>query len=149
MCRLWHFPETLSLTHVKRRLLNTVLNRTHRRRTADRHMGVSECQWHSSCEPTEPTGEKAASGLSEAVPQGYIHQSSHKRQAEHLPCRHRQAGTGTLPQAHRGHETGAGHNGTPKGRKRLRMDRAAQQHKGLCKGDCERGNYFCIATHGR
>ena len=38
----------------------------------------------------------AASGLSEAVPQGYIHQSSHKRQAEHLPCRHRQTGAGTL-----------------------------------------------------
>ena len=58
--------------------------------------GVSECQWHSSCEPTEPTGEKAASGLSEAVPQGYIHQSSHKWQAQRLPCRHRQAGAGTL-----------------------------------------------------
>ena len=28
----------------------------------------------------------AASGLFEAVPQSYIHQSSHKRQAEHLPC---------------------------------------------------------------
>ena len=41
--------------------------------------GVSECQWHSSCEPTGPTGEKAASGLSETVPQGYIHESSHKR----------------------------------------------------------------------
>ena len=26
--------------------------------------GVSECQWHSSCELTEPTGEKEASGLS-------------------------------------------------------------------------------------
>ena len=38
----------------------------------------------------------AASGLSEAVPQGYIHQSSHKWQVEHLPCRHQQAGTGTL-----------------------------------------------------
>ena len=38
----------------------------------------------------------AASGLSEAVPQGYIHQSSHKRQTQCLPCRHRQAGTGTL-----------------------------------------------------
>ena len=38
----------------------------------------------------------AASGLSETVPQGYIHESSHKRQAERLSCRHRQAGTGTL-----------------------------------------------------
>ena len=32
----------------------------------------------------------AASGLSEAVPQSYIHQSSHKRQTERLSCRHRQ-----------------------------------------------------------
>ena len=78
MCRLWHFPETLSLTHVKRRLLDTVLNRTRRRRTADRHMGTT------------------TSELSETVPQGYIHQSSHKRQAEYIPCRHRQTGTGTL-----------------------------------------------------
>jgi hypothetical protein len=54
----------------------------------NRHMGVSECRWHSSCEPTEPAGEKAASGLSEAVSQGYIHQASHKRQAGHLSCRH-------------------------------------------------------------
>ena len=43
---------------------------THRSRTADRHMGT------------------AASGLSEAVPQGYIHQSSHKRQTQHLSYRH-------------------------------------------------------------
>ncbi len=28
--------------------------------------------------------------------QGYIHQSSHKWQAEYLPYRHRQAGAGTL-----------------------------------------------------
>ena len=86
-------------------------------------MGVSECQWHSSREPTEPAGEKAASGLSEAVQKGYIHQSSHKREAEYLPCRHQQTGTGTLPQAHRGYETGTGHNRTAKGRKRLRVDR--------------------------
>ena len=33
----------------------------------------------------------AASGLSEAVPQGYIHQSSHKRQAEHFADIDRQA----------------------------------------------------------
>ena len=44
-----------------RRLLNTVLDCTRRRRTANRHMGT------------------AASGLSEAEPQGYIHQSAHKR----------------------------------------------------------------------
>ena len=30
------------------------------------------------------------------IPKGYIHQSSHKRQAQRLPCRHRQAGAGTL-----------------------------------------------------
>ena len=35
-------------------------------------------------------------------------------------------------------------NRTPKGRKHLRMDRAARQHKGMCEGDCERGNYFRI-----
>jgi len=81
-------------------------------------MGVSECQWHSSSEPTEPAGEKAASGLSEAVPQGYIHQPSHKRQAEYIPCRHQQASTGTLPQAYRRFETGTGHNGAAKGRTR-------------------------------
>ena len=55
-----------------------MLNHTRRKRTADRHMGT------------------AASGLSEEVPKGYIHQSSHKRQAQRLPCRHRQAGAGTL-----------------------------------------------------
>ena len=54
----------------------------------------------------------AASGLSEAVPQSYIYQSSNKRQAERLSCRHRQIGTRTLPQAHRGHEAITGHNGT-------------------------------------
>ena len=46
----------------------------------------------------------AASGLSETVPQSYIHQSSHKWQTERLPRRHQRTGTGTLPQAHRGHE---------------------------------------------
>ena len=30
-----------------------------------------------------------------------------------------------------------GHNGTTKGRKCLRMDRAAQKRKGSCKRDCE------------
>lgn len=30
----------------------------------------------------------AALGLSAGVPQNYIHQSSHKRQAQCLPCRH-------------------------------------------------------------
>ena len=53
---------------------------TRRRGTADRHMDMGT----------------AASGLSEAIPQGYIHQSSHKRQAQRLSFRHRQAGTGTL-----------------------------------------------------
>ena len=79
----------------------------------------------------------AASGLSEAVPQSYIHQSSHKWQTERLPRRHQRTGTGTLPQAHRGHEASTGHNGTAKGRKRFRMDRKDEQHIGLCKGDCK------------
>ena len=39
-----------------------------RRRTAGRHMGT------------------ATSALSEAVSQGYIHESSYMRQAEYLPC---------------------------------------------------------------
>ena len=42
-------------------LLNTVLNCACQRRTDDRHLGTT------------------ALGLSEAAPQGYIHQSSHKR----------------------------------------------------------------------
>ena len=50
----------------------------------------------------------AALGLFETAPESYIHQSSRKRQAEHLPCRHRQ--------------TGAGYHGTAKGGKRFRMD---------------------------
>ena len=50
--------------------LNSMYSFTRRRRTADRHMGT------------------AASGLSEAVPQSYIHPSSHKRQAQRLSCRH-------------------------------------------------------------
>ena len=116
-----------------------------RRRTADRRMGVSECQWHSSCELTEPTGEKAASGLSEAILQSYIHQSSYKRQAECLSYQHWQTGAGTLWKAHWGHETGTRHNRTVKGWKRLRMGRTFRQHKSLCKGDCKQGNYFCIS----
>lgn len=36
-------------------------------------------------------------------------------------------------------------NGAPKGRKHLRMDRTAQQYKGLCEGDCERRNHIRIA----
>ena len=79
----------------------------------------------------------AASGLSETVPQSYIHQSSHKWQTERLPRRHQRTGTGTLSQAHRGHEASTGHNGTAKGRKRLRMDRKDEQYIGLCKGDCK------------
>lgn len=49
---------------------NTVLNYTCRRKIDDRHLGTT------------------ALGLSEAAPQGYIHQSSHKRQAQRLSCRH-------------------------------------------------------------
>ena len=59
---------------------------TYWRRTVDRHMVT------------------ATFGLSEAVPQNYIHQSSHKRHAEYLPCQHQQAGTETLWKAHRGNE---------------------------------------------
>ena len=36
-------------------------------------------------------------------------------------------------------------NRTAKGRKRLRMDRTAQQYKGVCEGDCERRNHFRIS----
>ena len=43
-----------------------------------------------------------------------------------------------------GHETGTGHNGTAKGRKRLRMGREDEQHTGLCNGDCKRGNNLRI-----
>ncbi len=39
-------------------------------------------------EKEQPTGEKAASGLSETAPQGYIYQSSYRRQNEYLPCRY-------------------------------------------------------------
>ena len=45
-------------------------------------------------------------------------------------------------------QTGTGQNGTSKGRKRLRMDRTAQHHKGVCKGDCERGNYSNVKDKG-
>lgn len=38
----------------------------------------------------------AALAVSAGVPQSYIHQSSHKRQAQRLPCGDRQAGAGTL-----------------------------------------------------
>ena len=46
--------------------------------------------------------------------------------------------------AHRGHETGTGHNRRAKGRKRLRMGRTSREHKDLCEGDCERGNHLRI-----
>ena len=64
--------------HYLRKWMANMYSLIRRGRTADRHMGAT------------------ASGLSEAVPQGYIHQSSYKRQVERLPCRHRQAGAGTL-----------------------------------------------------
>ena len=44
-----------------------------------------------------------------------------KRQAERLPCRHRQAGAGAHGKAHRADETGAGYHRAAKGGKRLRM----------------------------
>ena len=34
----------------------------------------------------------------------------------------------------------------PKRRKHLRMDRTAQRHKGMCEGDCERGNHIRIGN---
>ncbi len=65
------YKETTALNEI------SLMNETRLRRklkilfkTVDRHMGT------------------AASGLSEAVPQGYIHQCSHKRQAERLSCRY-------------------------------------------------------------
>lgn len=39
MCQLRHFPETLSLTQVKRRLFNSMYRFIRRRRTADRQIG--------------------------------------------------------------------------------------------------------------
>ena len=50
--------------------------------------------------------------------------------------------------AHRGHETGAGHNRIAKGRKCHRMGRTAIQHKGLCKGDCKQGNDLYLDVDG-
>ena len=103
-------------------------------------MGVSERPWHSSSEPTEPAGETAAFELSEAVPKGYIYQSSYKRQAQRLSCRHWQAGAGTLWAAHKGHETRPGHH------------RTAQQQEDLCKGDCIWWNHLRLnskATEGK
>ena len=50
-----------------------------------------------------------------------LHNPAHKRKAERLPCRHRQAGAGAHGKAHGADETGAGYNGTAKGGKRLRM----------------------------
>ena len=46
----------------------------------------------------------------------------HKRQAEQLPCRYRQAGAGAHGKAHRADETGAGYYGAVKGGKRFGMD---------------------------
>ena len=46
---------------------------------------------------------------------------AHKRQAERLPCRHRQAGAGAHGKAHGADETGARYHRAAKGGKRFRM----------------------------
>ena len=78
--RKWqnHYLKNWATDTKGKALYNTVFDCTRRKRTAHRHMGT------------------AAFGLSEAVPKGYIYQSSYNRQAQHLSCRHRQAGAGTL-----------------------------------------------------
>lgn len=76
---------------------------TRRERTAHRRMGA------------------AALAVSERISQSHLHNPAHKRKAERLPCRHRQAGAGAHGKAHGADETGAGYNGTAKGGKRLRM----------------------------
>jgi len=63
--------------------------------------------------------------------------------------RHRQAGAGAHGKAHRADETGAGHHGTAKGRKWLGMDAENEYYTGVCKRDCEKGNYLCISTERR
>ena len=63
----------------------------------------------------------AALAVSERIPQSRLHNPAHKRQAERLPCRHRQAGAGAHGKAHRADETGAGYHRAAKGGKRFRM----------------------------
>ena len=60
---------------------------------------------------------RASLTLSQRIPQRYIYQSTDKRQAEYIPCRHRQAGGGTVLSAGRADETGTGYHGASKGGK--------------------------------
>ena len=59
----------------------------------------------------------AALAVSERVPQSHLHNPVHKRQAERLPCRHRQAGAGIVFSAGRADEAGTGYHRAAKGRK--------------------------------
>ena len=65
-----HEKTHLILAQIKRLPKGKACAVIGRKMAADRHMGTE------------------ALGLSEAVPQGCIHQSSHERQAEYIPCRH-------------------------------------------------------------
>lgn len=67
-----------------------------------------------------------SSAIPEGVSQSYIHQLADNRQAQCLPCRHRQAGERTDGNADRADETGARCYGAIKDRKRLRMGRSVQ-----------------------
>ena len=86
----------------------------------------------------------AALAVSERIPQSRLHNPAHKRQAEQLPRRHRQAGAGAHGKAHRADETDAGYHRAAKGGKRLRMGAENEQHTGVCKRDCGEGNDFYI-----
>lgn len=74
-------------------------------------------------ENEQPIGVWGAEALavSERIPQSHLHNPAHKRQAERLPCRHRQAGARAYGKAHGADETGAGYHGAAKGGKCLRM----------------------------
>ena len=63
----------------------------------------------------------AAFAVSERISQSHLHNPAHKRKAEQLPCRYRQAGAGAHGKAHRTDETGAGYHRAAKGGKRFRM----------------------------
>ena len=86
-------------------------------------MRVSECQWYSNYELTEPTGEKAASGLYEAVRKvTYINLLTSGKLNAYLPDINGQAQERSR-RLIEGMKQAQG-NGMVKRRKRLRMDRA-------------------------
>lgn len=60
--------------------------------------------------------------VSKRIPQSHLHNLAHKRKAERLPGRHRQAGAGAYGKAHRADETGTGYHGATKSRKCLKID---------------------------